>query len=273
MHIKVLVGSALLVLLFLPAHAQFTTTHFPIYAQAVGDSFEIYVSYKGQLDPHKHYSTVYYSDADIESGEDLRNALEQAGDVNKSLKSTIFIGIGQRGNYNQVRRRDLVPPILAEDGIVQEDNPMYRHADHYYTFIHDQLIPFIRKTYPTNDRRSLLGHSFGGLFVVWCLLSKADHCFQNYFALSPSLWKNNYNMFDYEEAYHQHHQSLNAHLYLSTGGRENLNLIRSSVRRMKGILEERKYQGFRMDYAEHAWKTHSTQVPVSMAYIMRTMKF
>src|SRR4051812_33673835 len=93
--------------------AQVHTSHFPYWSAAVGDTFEIYVSYKGEPDPTVKYNTVWYSDADIESGIQLREALA-AEDSNSSIAHTLFVGIGQRGDYSHVRRRDLVPPILED---------------------------------------------------------------------------------------------------------------------------------------------------------------
>lgn len=256
---------------YISGFAQVHTSHFPYWSAAVGDTFEIYVSYKGELDPTVKYNTVWYSDADIESGIQLREALA-AEDSNASIAHTLFIGIGQRGDYHHVRRRDLVPPILDDSTVLEDENPLHRHADKYYQFLTKELMPLICERYAVNDRRTLIGHSFGGLFVMWCLF-KQEHLFHNYIALSPSLWKNHRNIFDYEEAYSKQHRDLDAYLYLSGGSRETINGILPNIREMKSILEEHRYAGLTVDYAEHPGTTHASQVPVSLAYVMRHVQF
>ena len=63
-------------------------------------------------------------------------------------------------------------------------------GDKFISFLKDELIPYINKTYPTNGTSSLYGHSYGGLFVVYTLLTE-PRLFQTYYATDPSLWWNN----------------------------------------------------------------------------------
>jgi hypothetical protein len=55
--------------------------------------------------------------------------------------------------------------------------------------IAEEVIPHIEKTYRTNDRRALMGESLAGLFVTDTLLRQPG-LFNDYLAISPSLWWN-----------------------------------------------------------------------------------
>lgn len=63
-------------------------------------------------------------------------------------------------------------------------------ADKFISFLKNELIPYIDKTYPTNGINSLYGHSYGGLFVMYTLLTEPQ-LFQTYYSTDPSMWWNN----------------------------------------------------------------------------------
>ena len=65
-------------------------------------------------------------------------------------------------------------------------------ADDFLDFIGETLRPWVRKkVFPsvTFKRDALYGHSFGGLFVVYALISRPE-TFHTFLAASPSLWWN-----------------------------------------------------------------------------------
>ena len=68
------------------------------------------------------------------------------------------------------RTHDLTPPSTAETD--NRFSPGNGGADAFLSFIADELIPFIDKTYRTRPYRLLIGHSFGGLFGVYALITK-----------------------------------------------------------------------------------------------------
>ncbi|MBD3172933.1 prolyl oligopeptidase family serine peptidase [Candidatus Bathyarchaeota archaeon] len=57
-------------------------------------------------------------------------------------------------------------------------------AENFLRFLSDELFPVIEEKYPTRDYRVLMGHSYGGLFVIHALLSRPD-LFRAYMACSP----------------------------------------------------------------------------------------
>jgi predicted alpha/beta superfamily hydrolase len=72
-------------------------------------------------------------------------------------------------------------------------------ADHFLTFIENELKPFIEERYPADPNdQTLLGISLGGLFVLHALFG-APGSFQRYIAISPSIWWNACALHDAEE--------------------------------------------------------------------------
>lgn len=89
----------------------------------------------------------------------------------------------------QARAYDYTPPIPA--GAVDEEAGRGRKgggADVFLELIEREILPRVRTLAPLDDGRlALWGHSYGGLFVLHALFSRA-RLFSDYIAASPSLW-------------------------------------------------------------------------------------
>jgi predicted alpha/beta superfamily hydrolase len=111
--------------------------------------------------------------------------------------------------YKFAQDEDYVPPVIIVDipnkyinGANQRDRdflPVHvpspaisGGADNFLSFLKNELIPLIDKTYPTNGTNSLYGHSYGGVFVMYALLTEPQ-LFESYYATDPPYgWNNNY---------------------------------------------------------------------------------
>jgi predicted alpha/beta superfamily hydrolase len=86
------------------------------------------------------------------------------------------------------RRRDFTyPTTIAAD---KEKYPTTGHSDKFIAFIEKELQPFIEKNYRTNNSKTIIGQSFGGLLATEILLKKPT-LFDKYIIISPSLWWDN----------------------------------------------------------------------------------
>ena len=63
-------------------------------------------------------------------------------------------------------------------------------ARNFLSFIDNELKPFLNNKYPTENNTTIIGHSTGGLFVLYAFLNHQD-AFDNYLAIDPSLWWDN----------------------------------------------------------------------------------
>lgn len=60
----------------------------------------------------------------------------------------------------------------------------------FRAFLKDELIPYLESDYPASSYRTLIGHSYAGLFALDTLIEDPD-LFDNYLAIDPSLdWDN-----------------------------------------------------------------------------------
>jgi uncharacterized protein len=90
---------------------------------------------------------------------------------------------------NTDRSRDLTPTnsLLLPDGSSQEFLKTTGGAGKFTAFIEKELMPYIEKAYPAAPNKTLIGHSFGGLFAVNTLMYHPQ-LFNSFVAIDPSMW-------------------------------------------------------------------------------------
>ncbi|HVT43180.1 MAG TPA: alpha/beta hydrolase-fold protein [Thermoanaerobaculia bacterium] len=85
-------------------------------------------------------------------------------------------------------------------------------------FLSEELIPLIDRSYRTIPRRrSLMGHSYVGLFTAWTLLTETNGLFDRFLIVSPSLWYDERMIFSLEKKLER---KLSGRVYLAVGSRE-----------------------------------------------------
>jgi predicted alpha/beta superfamily hydrolase len=106
----------------------------------------------------------------------------------------ILVGISNTDN----RMRDLTTsevkmrygwPVNEETG----------GAEAFTRFLEFELIPYIDSILPATSYRTLIGHSFGGLFTINTFLNHG-HLFSNYMAIDPSLDWDDQRLLDHSRA-------------------------------------------------------------------------
>lgn len=102
------------------------------------------------------------------------NFLPQA--IIVGIPNTYIEGVNQRD-------RDFLPVQMGQGTISGR-------ADQFLEFFRQELIPYISKKYSAGDNRTLLGHSFGGVFTMYALLTQPA-LFENYIATDPPFHQNN----------------------------------------------------------------------------------
>lgn len=123
------------------------------------------------------------------------------------MPDMIVVGIN-----NTDRTRDLTPKTDSLD----RQLPTAGGADHFLQFLRDELIPYVQKKYRTDSYKILIGHSFGGLFAIHTMLNDPD-IFDAYFAISPSMWWNNWEEVKHAEFFLKTHPSFKKSLYVTLG--------------------------------------------------------
>ena len=133
-------------------------------------------------DTQNSYPVLYMPDGGIkEDFPHIANTLDKLVSAG-SIPPTILVGI-----ENTDRRRDLTGPsnVASDEKIA----PLSDGSSKFRQFIADELIPEINQRYRTNDRRSIIGESAAGLFVVETMLLQPE-MFDSYIAMDPALYWN-----------------------------------------------------------------------------------
>lgn len=238
----------------------------------VKDSFDIYITLpKNYSQSKESFSVVYYLDANLKSGNALRKVIDEL-QTNGKPANAVFVGIGHTGDYRVLRRRDFVTPHLKQGDSLISNETNYGQCENFYRFLQTELIPFVESKYSVSSKRTIVGHSFGGLFAFYCLFKK-EKLFTNHIALSPSLWVNYDNIYEFEKKYHQDSSSLHANMYMRAGSRETVNKVLGACRKMNTVLTEKPYAGLMLDYKELEGENHNSHVEQSLRELMQVLKF
>ena len=86
------------------------------------------------------------------------------------------------------RRRDFTFPTMIQTD--KKKYPSTGHSDRFISFIETELQPFINHKFKTNQSKTIIGQSLGGLLETEILLKKPT-LFNKYIIVSPSLWWDN----------------------------------------------------------------------------------
>jgi len=151
-----------------------------LYSEILKETREIYVQIPESyaLNPERKYPVVYILD-----GEVLFPTVNMVHDFyfGGFMPEMVLVGISNKRN----RTRDLTPTkIKTKYGMpFREENG---EAEQFLGFIQSELIPHIESSFPVTNYRTLIGHSYGGLFVLSSLLWSPT-LFSNFIAIDPSL--------------------------------------------------------------------------------------
>jgi predicted alpha/beta superfamily hydrolase len=151
-----------------------------VYSELLEEYREFWVKFPENYRPNSNvkYPVVYLLD-----GFSLKKSLESVYDNywGHYLPHMILVGVSNRKHRN----RDLTTSqVSMRRGAIMNDDT--GGAENFTRFIEHELIPYIDNKYPTTPYRTLIGHSFAGLFTVNMLINH-KHVFENYIAIDPSI--------------------------------------------------------------------------------------
>ncbi len=111
------------------------------------------------------------------------------------VKPSIIVGIA-----NTDRKRDFTFPTNIEKD--KKQYPTTGHSDTFIRFLETELQPYITKRFKTDQDRTLIGESLGGLLATEILLRKPA-LFSKYIIISPSIWWNDGSVLQLQPAFDQ----------------------------------------------------------------------
>jgi predicted alpha/beta superfamily hydrolase len=139
---------------------------------------------------------------------------------------TVVAGVGyptdDLGEVMARRARDLTPTDgRPPAGVSLPPFPLgLGGAARFLDALVSEVMPQIEARYPADPAdRTLVGHSFGGLFALFTLFRRPA-AFRRYLSISPSLWWDDRVVLRHEQARAENHDDLPARLFVAVGGRE-----------------------------------------------------
>jgi uncharacterized protein len=236
-----------------------------------GVTYKLYVSL-----PHDYatsgrsYPVVYLLDADY-SFAIARNVVEHLSDRG-NLKQLILVGIAYGGplQYRLNRTRDYTPWFVPTGGYGPEYQKHSGGGPAFRAFLAEELLPFVERTYRTAPERTLVGHSYGGLFSSWVAFTTPS-LFTHYLIVSPSLWYDGRFMFGLEEAFAKAHRERPGKIFFSVGANEG-NAERDMVRDLEQFarqVERRRYAGLSTRAHVFPDENHNSVFPSALSRGLR----
>jgi predicted alpha/beta superfamily hydrolase len=258
-------------------------------SEHVGDTLEITVVLPHAEEPAE-LSTVYVIDP-IFNLKPAAAAADMLGTFARltgaSFPPLAVVGIGYPAHDPMsvmgLRARDLTP---TPDGFPSEIGapPVpfgFGGAERFLAAIVDEVIPKIEERLPVHQHgRTLLGHSFGGLFALYTLFHRPE-VFSNYLIVSPSIWWDNRVVLSFEEQWAKEHADLQANVFLAVGDNEQvvggtwknesfsteaLKLLRQvdNLQELTDRLRRRDYQNLSVESIIFEGEYHLTVLPAAV---------
>jgi len=106
--------------------------------------------------------------------------LAQLGSLSWTFGPLIVVGVQTENRRAELTARPTDARYLAAF-------PESGGADRFRRFLETEVMPFVEGRFRTGGRRAVMGESLAGLFVVDTLLTQPS-LFDDYVAISPSLW-------------------------------------------------------------------------------------
>lgn len=197
-----------------------TEVHY-LQSEHVGDEFKIFVGHCGDRADGAPSAVLYVSDANglFASVVDIVRLLQQSAHVPPMLVVGIGYRMGGIADTDVIRSRDFSPTHDELYTTVFPDCTATGGGPKFLAFIRDELQPWVGANYNVDlDDSAYFGHSLGGLFGTWVLLTEPS-TFRRYGIGSPSLWWHGHMMFDYERQYSKAHDDLPAKAFFGIGAR------------------------------------------------------
>lgn len=153
-----------------------------IYSETLKEQRKFWVQLPNNFDKNKKYPVAYILD-----GETHLPTISIVQNYYSGGFTPEMILIGISNQQNRTRDLTISKITFRQGGAFNQETG---GADNFLEFLKDELIPHIEKNYPVTNYRTLIGHSFGGLFTINTLIHHQE-LFANYLAIDSTLdWDN-----------------------------------------------------------------------------------
>ena len=235
-----------------------SSREFPIYSEAVDDTFHIQVSLPpGYSTQETNYPIIYLLDSDRSFG--LVNGIAFWLKFDRLIPDVIIVGIAYKKQWWQKRSRDYTPTRGSEKD--WGGWALAGGSDHFLNFIDKELNSKLKDFRIDWTNKTIIGHSFGGIFATYALFNK-PHLFDNYISISPALnWDDKY-LFNTSVENLQSKTSKSI-VFTAIGELDRENIV-TPWREFNKYVEENKIPNLDWYSIEYKDQTHSSVLPVAI---------
>jgi hypothetical protein len=222
-------------------------TAWTIESRVLGERRRVLVAPPLGFDATARYPVLYLLDGGID--EDFVHVAEAVhfGCTWDRLRPMFVVGIESTD-----RRRDFTEPTDVE--AERAAAPHAGGAARFREFLRAELMPAVGTRFPTDGRDALVGESLAGLFVAATLVD-APELFDDYIALSPSLWWNGRAVVRRLRDRLPALAAVKANVYLATADEAD---IVGAVEEFVGVLRQQLPQGVALEYHPMPMEHHDT---------------
>lgn len=213
---------------------------FNIHSTFTGDTYIIKIRKPIGYNTSDSFHLVYATDGTIGIGNYLLG--KDSSWSAQPPDNCIIITIGHIGNWEMKRRRDFIPSDITGDSTAE-----FGKADKFYVFLKNELTPFIDQKKFNQKSKVFIGHSFGGLFCLYAAL-KNEKLFDGYFAISPSVWANYYELMKIEKDTYKKTEDITANVFVYAGSLEIFNKVLSSSEEFCDSINSRNYPHLKVNF-------------------------
>lgn len=184
-----------------------------LYSETLKEYRKFYIQLPANYDANKKYPVVFSLDGGVLLPTINNVQSFYSGGFTPEM---ILVGISNANN----RMRDLTTSKVTEMYGMPFDQEN-GEAPNFSKFIETELIPFIENNYSVTNFRTLIGHSYGGLFAIYTLINQPE-VFSNYIAIDPSLDWNDQKLLTEAQEKLSSKNYKGKSLFMSLGGQLNM---------------------------------------------------
>ena len=219
--------------------------------------------------PDKKYPILFSVDGGPEQDFELLAGVAAEAEFSTSIEPFILIGIKTEDRYKQLTpEMTRLPLARLEENFGKKLAP--GGAPKFRDYLARDVIPWATKRYRT-DRKILTAASLGGLFVLDTFLERPE-MFDDYIALTPSLWWDDGRVVDEAAQELARHAPSDRRIYFTMGDEGVENRTGTWLAKLVATFQKHAPKGLKWAFVDRSGsEEHRTMALISWLDAMRTL--
>ena len=219
--------------------------------------------------PDKTYPVLFSVDGGPDQDFELLAGIAAEAEFSTSFEPFILVGIRTQDRYKQLTPdMTRLPPARLEENFGKRLVP--GGAAKFRSYLARDVLPWATKRYRTN-RKILTAASLGGLFVLDTFLERPE-MFDDYIALTPSLWWDDGRIVDEAARALARHGASDRRIYFTMGDEGVGNRTGTWLSKLVATFRKHAPTGLKWAFVDRSGsEDHRTMALISWLDAMRTL--